>query len=412
MPHTKDRTVREPWRSLPVAARPVRGRRLPPAVAFYVFASIAVSFLAASSAPTPLYALYQEHWGFTPITTTVVFAVYAVAVLAGLLTLGKVSDHVGRRPVLLAALVGQIASMTIFTTATGVSALVAARVVQGLATGGALGTIGAAMLDLDRPRGTVANTIVPGTGTAVGALASALVVQYLPAPTHLIYLALLVLFVLQGVGVALARETASRAPGALSTLVPEIRLPRQVRHAALAASPVLFAVWALAGFYGSLAPALTRALTGSSSVVLGGSGLFVFAGAGVVAVVLLRGTAPGTVMTIGVVSLVAGVAVTLGSLSLGSPLLFLLGSMVAGAGFGSGFQGGVRTVMPLTEPRDSSAVLSFLYVVSYLGMGVPTVIAGFLVVHAGGLFTTAREYAVAVLALALFSLLARGFHRR
>src|SRR3954447_16884257 len=113
------------------------GRRfaVPPGAALFLLASITLAFLAASSAPTPLYAIYQAEWGFTPITTTVVFGVYALAVLIALLTLGRVSDHVGRRPVLLAAIGGQIVAMLVFATATGVAELMAARVVQGLATG-------------------------------------------------------------------------------------------------------------------------------------------------------------------------------------------------------------------------------------------------------------------------------------
>ena len=105
--------------------------------------SIIVSFLAASAAPTPLYALYAEHWGFSPLATTVVFGVYALAVLTGLLTFGRLSDHVGRRPVLLTGLVLQAIAMVLFTMATGLGTLLAAGVVQGLATGSSLGAVGA-----------------------------------------------------------------------------------------------------------------------------------------------------------------------------------------------------------------------------------------------------------------------------
>ena len=106
--------------------------------------SIIVSFLAASAAPTPLYAVYAAHWGFSPLTTTVVFGVYALAVLATLLTFGKLSDHVRRRPVLLTGLALQAVAVVLFTTAAGVGTLLAARVVQGLATGSSLGAVGAA----------------------------------------------------------------------------------------------------------------------------------------------------------------------------------------------------------------------------------------------------------------------------
>src|SRR5580700_2095379 len=165
--------------------------------AVFVLASLIVALLASSAAPTPLYAIYQAQWHFTPITTTVVFGVYAMAVLVSLLTLGKLSDHVGRRPVLLTALAVHAGSLVIFATATGVPALLSARVVQGLSTGAALGAIGAAMLDMDRELGTFANAVAPGLGSASGAIASALAVRFLPDPTHLIYLALIGVLVLQ-----------------------------------------------------------------------------------------------------------------------------------------------------------------------------------------------------------------------
>ena len=121
--------------------------------------------------------------------------------------------------------------MIVFATASGVSELLVARVVQGLATGAALGALGAGMIDISRERGTLANAVAPGIGTGLGALVSGIVVQYLPAPEHLIYLALLGVFALQAVGVLLLRETVIRTPGALATLVPDIKLPRATRGA-------------------------------------------------------------------------------------------------------------------------------------------------------------------------------------
>jgi MFS family permease len=372
--------------------------------AIYLLASLIVTLLASSSTPTPLYAIYQAHWGFSPITTTVVFGVYALTVLVALLTLGKLSDHLGRRPVLLAALAVQAVSLIVFTTADGVPALMIARVLQGLSTGTALGAIGAGMLDIDRERGTFANAVSPGMGTASGALVSALAIRYLPAPTHLIYLVLLGVFVLQGLGVAFMRETVTPKRGALSSLVPEIHLPRELRGSILTAAPVLFAVWALAGLYGALGPALVHALTGSSEVILGAASLTVLAGTAVVAVVVLRRTGARAVMLTGILALILGVAITLVALDVRSIALFFAGTAIGGIGFGSGFQGGIRTVVPRAAAHERSGVLSLLYTVSYLGMGLPAVIAGFLVVRGGGLIDTAYEYGAALIVLAVLAL--------
>jgi MFS family permease len=403
-------TVRLPETVELPATQAVRRPLLSGTAGLVLLASIVVTFLSASSAPTPLYAIYQAEWGFTSITTTVVFGVYALAVLVALLTLGKVSDHLGRRPVLLAALSGQAIAMIVFATASGVPELLLARVVQGLATGAALGALGAGMIDISRERGTLANAVAPGIGTGLGALVSGVVVQYLPAPEHLIYLVLLGIFGLQAVGVLLLEETVSRKPGALGALVPDIKLPRATRGPVLVAAPVLIAVWSLAGFYASLGPALTRRLTGSPSVVLGALGLFLLAGVAASATFVLRNTAPRLVMLVGISALLVGVGLNLVAIRLGSAALFFSGTAIAGFGFGAGFQGGIRTVVPLAAASERSGVLSLLFVISYLGLGAPAVAAGYLVVHDGGLIHTAGEYGIFVMALAVLAL--TGLARR
>jgi MFS family permease len=402
----------------PAGAGAAAGRRgLGPGAAMALLASIVVTLLAASSAPTPLYAVYQREWGFSPITTTVVFGVYALMVLVALLIFGKISDHVGRRPMLLVGLAGQVIAMVVFANAGSVALLMTGRVVQGVSTGAALGAIGAGLLDIDRAKGALANSFAPPIGTATGALVSGLVVRYLPAPTHFVYYALLAIFVVQALGVLVLRETVTRKPGALASMVPEIKLPKATRGAVAVAVPVLFSVWALAGFYGSLGPALIDGLAHSDSVVYGGLPLFVLALPAALSVPLLRQVASRTVMVVGVAALIVGVGLTVlaigsGGGGTGPETLFLIGSAVAGFGFGAGFQGGIRLVVPLAEPHERAGVLSLLYVVSYLGMGLPAVIGGVLVVHGGGLLDTAREYSAAVVVLAAGALAALLLGRR
>ncbi|HET6336032.1 MAG TPA: MFS transporter, partial [Polyangiales bacterium] len=177
--------------------------RLSKPVSFFLLASIVVSFLAGSSAPSPLYSVYQAAWGFSPITITIVFGIYAFAVLASLLTVGSLSDYIGRKPVLLVATLVQAVTMILFTTASSVSGLIVARIVQGLATGAAMGAVGAGMLDIDRAKGTLANAVSPLTGTALGGILGGLIAQYLPAPTHTVYWVLFAVFLIQAAGAAL-----------------------------------------------------------------------------------------------------------------------------------------------------------------------------------------------------------------
>ncbi len=378
--------------------------RLSKTTAFYLQASIILFFLAGSCAPSPLYTVYQAAWGFSPITITVVFGIYAFAVLSALLVFGSLSDHIGRRPVLIAATLTQAVAMTIFASAHGVGALIAARVVQGLSTGAAAGAVGAGMIDIDRDKGTIANAAGPMLGTATGGLMSGLMVQYLPAPTQLVYIVLGVVFVLQAIGVVLMPESVTPRTGALASLRPHFRLPAPARAALLIAAPALVATWSLVGFYGALGPTLVRRISGSPSIALGGFSLFIFAASGALAVLLMRERPARTLMLTGMTTLLVGTAMTLFAIRHSSVGWLFAGFVVAGTGFGTGFQGAIRTVIPLAGANERAGVLSILYVIAYLAMGLPAVIGGIRVVHGGGLLGTAREFGLAVIALGAVAL--------
>jgi predicted MFS family arabinose efflux permease len=375
---------------------------------FYLLASISVSFLASSSAPTPLYALYQAQWGFSSITVTVIFGIYALAVLAALLFVGRLSDHLGRRPVLIAAIAVQTVTMVIFAMANGVGDLMLARIIQGLATGAAMGAVGAGMIDLNKERGATANAVAPTFGTATGAMLSGFLVQYLPAPTHLVYAVLGVIFVLQGIGVVLMTDTIASAPGALASLKPQFNLPVAARKPLLLALPVLVAAWALAGFYASLGPMLVRGMLGVGSALLGGLALFVLAASAGLAVLVLQHREPRAMMTFGASMLAVGVGVAVWSLPHHAIAVFFAGTCIAGVGFGTGFQGAVRSIVPFAAPHERAGVLSIVFVVCYLSMGVPAIAAGALVARHGNILGTGKEFGVLVMTLALAAVLAAG----
>ncbi len=391
--------------TLRATAAPLRAGSLSPRAAFYLQASITLAFLAGSAAPTPLYPIYQAAWGFSPITITVVFGIYALAVLAALLVAGRLSDHVGRRPVLLASTLAQAVAMLVLGTADGVGGLLLGRVIQGLATGAAVAAVGAGLIDLDRARGAVANAIAPIMGTAVGALVAGLMVHYLPAPTHLVYGLFGAVFIAQFIGVVRMPESVTPMDGALASLKPQFAVPAAVQAPLLLAAPVLVAVWALAGLYGALGPALVRQLFGLDASLFGGFALFLLAASGAAGVLLLHGRAANHMMSLGSGALFVGVGAVLAALSLHSAVLFFAGTALAGMGFGAAFQGAIRTVVQLAKPHERAGVLSVAFVVSYLAMGLPAVAAGGFIANGIGILATADVYGAGVMVLAAIALI-------
>lgn len=358
-----------------------------------------------ASAPTPLYRIYQDHWHLSPVMVTTVFSAYALSLLVALLTVGGLSDYIGRRPVMFSALILNVLALLVFITANSVVALITARTIQGFATGIAFGTIGAAMLDLNRAHGSLMNSLTPVTGTGIGALLSGVLVSYAPMPTQLVYLLLLAVTLIQAILLWWMPETVARRPGAWASLRPIVTVPPHVRQPLTLVSPGNVAVWALGGFYLSLMPSLLRLITGSNSPLLGGIAVTALTLSGAASMLVARKWPGTTILIRSMVCLILGVVITLGGVYTQSVPQLLVGTVIAGFGFGAGFFGSIRTVVPLVPAHERAGLLSVIFIICYLAFSLPTIVAG-LAIPTLGLPLTLDIYGAAVIVLAAISLIA------
>ncbi|WP_268800910.1 MFS transporter [Pseudomonas huanghezhanensis] len=368
-------------------------------------AFVLLCFFAASSTPTPLYHLYQQGWGFSPALLTLIFAVYALSLLVALLVFGSLSDYLGRRPVIFAALLLEMLSMALFMAASDVGWLLAARVVQGFATGMATSALGAALLDTDPAQGPLVNSIAPMFGMAAGALGTSALVEYAPLPLLLAYAVLLALFTAQALYLWRIEETVTPQAGVWGSLRPSLHVPAQARGTLWLVLPADIAAWALGGFFLSLSPSLLAAATGSTSVLNGGFAVAALTISGAVAIAYLRTRAPVLALWVGCSFLAMGVLVVLAAVNLGLLWLFFVGTVVAGIGFGSSFLGAMRLLLPLAHAHERAGLMSAFYVLSYLAFCVPALIAG-LSMKQVGLIATTNVYGAIVVLLALIALAA------
>ena len=265
----------------------------------------------ASAAPTPLYRLYQQEFGLTPFMLTVVFAAYSFGLLASLLTLGSLSDHLGRRPVVLAALAINALAMGVFLFANSVGWLIAARLIQGFSGGIAATAIGAAVVDLNPARGPTLNAVAPFTGLTVGALGSAALITFAPAPEHTVYGVLFAATLALLAALWRMPETAKAELGAWASLVPRIYIPRAARKAMIAITPLNIAAWTLGGFYFSLVPSLVRVTTGLTAPLIGGGVVAALTVTAALSVLMARRWNPRTTLAFATLVVAAGVAVIL-----------------------------------------------------------------------------------------------------
>lgn len=373
---------------------------LPDDTSFWAVAVIAFLAFAANTAVSPLYRLYQVQFSFSATTLTSLFTVYVVVLLATLLFFGSLSDHVGRRPVMVAGLATGVAACTVFLIAHGVGLLFVARALQGVGAGLTTGAASAALLEL-RPGSATASLVssaAPTGGQAVGAIGASALAQYAPAPTRLVWWLLLGAFVVAIVAVQLMPEPGARRPGALASLRPQVVVPRATRAAFVVAAPCLAGLWALAGFYLSLGPSLAARLLHSRNLVWGGILILTLTGLAAAASTALVQSEPSDLMLGGCVALVAGALATFTAIDTGTPIILFIGSAVAGLGFGPAFMGAFRAIVAAARTDERAGLVTAIYIVSYLATGIPAVIGGVATSHYG-VINTSRGYTLAVAAI-------------
>jgi MFS family permease len=351
-----------------------------------------VAMMAGASAPSPFYPVLQQELGFSSATLTGIFAVYAIALLATLLVVGSLSDHVGRRPVISAGFVLLAGSMVVFWHADSVSMLFAARIVQGIASGVLLSSLSAAVVDLEPARrpgiAATLNSVSPLGGLAVGALAGGIVLDYSSAPLVAVFGTLTAIYVAVAAAVWLLPETSPRHEGLVHSLQPRVGIPVAARAGFLRSTPALVAGWATGGLYLSLGAPIVATQLGGTDHVEQGLVVTVLAGVGALACYVLRAESARRITIIGTTALAVGTTLTLAALAAGSLWSFVAAAVVAGAGFGASFLGVMRSITPAARPHERGELFASVFVVSYLAFGVPAVAAGVAAPHIGLAATT------------------------
>jgi MFS family permease len=375
--------------------------------------------MIGTTLPTPLYPSYEKRFGFGPLTVTVVFATYAVGVLAALLLVGRASDTVGRRPVLLSGLALAGLSSVIFVIAGGVhsggtSLLLVGRLLSGFSAGIFTGTATATLADFAGPGAGLRASLVAAVsnigGLGLGPLICGLLARYAGAPLRTSYGVHIVLVVLAVVAVLAVPEPVDvQRPRRLR--VQRLAVPAQVRGALAQAGTAGFAGFAVLGLFTAVSPALLGLLGHHSPVLTGVVVFTVFAASAVGQVTSARVPAERALRG-GTAILVVGIAGVGGSIAAASLPLLVVGGVVAGFGQGLSFRAALGALSAATPEEQRGGVASTFFAICYVGISLPVVGVG-IGTRSFGLTHTGEVFAglIALLSLvALASLINRERH--
>jgi predicted MFS family arabinose efflux permease len=378
-------------------------------------AAVAGAFLVVmlgATLPTPLYPLYQRELGFGQLVVTVVFATYAVGVLAALLLVGRLSDQVGRRAVLLPGLVVSGVSSLVFLVPDSLPALVVGRVLSGISAGVFTGVATATLVDLapegGRARAGLLAAAVNVLGLGLGPVVAGALADHAPHPLVLPYLLHVVLVVLAGVALLPVPEPVRRRPGPVRLAVQRLGVPDAVRPTFVRAAVAGFAGFAVLGFFTAVSPLFVGQVLRDPRHLVTGLVVFALLGSATVGQVLSARLPERTVLLGGCLALAAGtVVVAVGLVAVSLPVL-VAGAVVAGLGQGASFRAGLQAVTGAAPADRRSEVSSSFFLVLYVAISLPVIGVG-AGTQAFGLVPTAVVFAalVAVLALVAFVSLLR-----
>lgn len=351
---------------------------------FWVIAAAFLAVMAFSTVPTPLYSLYQARDGFPTWVITVVFAAYAVGVIASLFLIGHLSDWAGRRRMVLVAVLLEVVAAAVFLVWNDVSGLIVARVLSGVGVGALTASATAHLSELravarpeEGPRlaGTV-STVVNTGGLALGPLIGGAFAQFLPEPLLLPYVVFLVLLALAALAVALVPETIERAEERPAYRPQRVSLPPSARGAFSAAAVAAFAGFAVFGLFTSLAPSVVAGVLHQTSHLLAGAVPFtVFAASALSQIVFARLRTRSQVglalvlMLVGLAGLAVGVLIA-------SLAVFLISGILAGAGVGLLFRSAIGVTAGLAAPERRGEVLAAIFLIAYIGLALPVLLVG------------------------------------
>jgi MFS family permease len=342
-----------------------------------LIALLAVS-LGVSGAPAPLYGLYAERWGLAPITTTLVFAVYAFAALGAVLVAGQASDRFGRKPLLVAAGVGMLVGLVVFMTASGLPALFIGRFIHGASVGTAVVVGSAALLDLRPEHGARTGHLTGvmfNVGIAVTILSAALLAQFGPDPlvTPYALVGAVVLALLLGV-LAMTEPHGSRGTAPFRIARPSVpaSISADFRFAVIG----VMAAWSVLGVYLSLFPSFAGQSTHIHSLVFGGIVVAAMAGAAAVSQWFGGALAARHAAIIGDFGTAAALLLSVVALDTGHASVVLAAAVFMGLTFGLAFGGSLRHLGQVVPAGHRGEVMSAFYVLAYSAMAVPTILAG------------------------------------
>ncbi len=355
---------------------------------FWAVAFAFTALMAFTTVPTPLWSLFARRDGFSSLTITVAFAVYAVAVAISLVLAGHLSDVYGRRRLLVPAIALNVVAGLVFVAWPALPGLLVARVLSGLGVGAATATATVWLAELEARRrpgagshgAPIISTAANLGGLGLGGLIAGVLAQWVGHALTVPFLAFVGALLIGLAAIALAPETRMAASPRPHYRPQRVSVPPQSRGRFFAAATAVAITFAVFGLITSLAPSFLAGTLKEPSHALAGAVSFALFGTAALAQTLTGSRSPHQLLAAAIPALLVGIGLLTLAVWVPSPSfgIFLAGDLVAGVGAGLMFKGAIETVTEISLPERRAEAVSGFFLAAYIGLAGPVIGLGAL----------------------------------
>lgn len=342
---------------------------------------------------SPLYPVYQAAWDLRTSDISLIYVVYMVGALFGLLFMGRLSDTLGFRAVMLTGLVLGWAGTLLTMLAWSLPSLNMGRFAVGLSSSLIVTSASVGLVQISRDgasqRISMITSFLLAFGFGLGPITGGVIGQWLPNPLRVTYvpslfLGVLAIYALMRVQLKCHAPERAASPLSWRTFMPRLTWAgRESSIPFMLTCACPFFAFGVFGIYASMAPLFLEKMLPWHGPVVSGTSIGVILLASALTQLLCARMSLRWCGLLGLLAVVLSNAMLVLNFTLGSPVVFIIGVCAAAAGHGMCLLAGISMVNRIATPTERSGLISTYLVCGYVGSIVPLIGAGWIADHYG-----------------------------
>ncbi|WP_455644646.1 MFS transporter [Methanosphaera sp.] len=310
--------------------------------------------------------------------------IYFTGNVISLLFFARLSNYLGRKPVIITTIIFAIIGCISFVYVNGSNLFLIGRFLQGLSCGMSAGCIQTFILDTAPPNsnlGVIMSTNIPLIGFSIGALNSASIVDNNPSLISNIFILIIILLLICIFGILVSQETITRKSGVLSSIKPEVKVPNNIIRFIPISIIIFVSTYTISGFYQSFSSSMALLNFGFNSKLIAAVIYTSIIAPQIIGSTLINRLSIKDAQRYGIIGFTIALIFVNIALIKSYFTLFLTCNIIASLFCGLCFTSCMNNIVYRTKKEDMAGVLATTYIITDGGTALTNLLISGLVIH-------------------------------